>query len=52
MTKIQKVFLILVVSYFALKGILAFLIYVVSKRLQTKGVEFKKKREARKKKTV
>lgn len=50
MTKIQKMFLILVGSYFLLKGIIAFLLYVVSERVKKKGMEFKKKRESTKKK--
>jgi hypothetical protein len=52
MSKLQILFLLLVLSFFALKGILSILMYFLSKRLQEKGQEFQRKRNALKDKAV
>mgnify|MGYP007011024806 CR=1 FL=1 len=52
MNGIQKLFLLLILGYFAIKGILALLIYAVTKRVEEKGLEFHRKRNALKDKVV
>ncbi len=46
MTNLQKIFLLLTLGYLVIKVILALLIYSVTKQVETKGLEFHKKRKA------
>lgn len=52
MSSLQKLFLLLVVGYLAIKGILALLLYGVTKKVEDKGRQFHQKRNALKDKTV
>lgn len=52
MSSLQKLFLLLIVGYLAVKGVLALLLYTVTKKVEDKGREFHQKRDALKDKTV
>lgn len=45
MNSIQKLFLLLIAGYFAVKGILALLMYLVTKRVEEKGHLFQRKKQ-------
>lgn len=45
MTAFQKIFLLSVAIYFGCKGIIVFLLYLATKRIEKKGLEHKRRRE-------
>ena len=52
MSSLQKLFLLLIVGYLAVKVVFTLLLYAVTKRVEEKGREFHQKRDALKDKTV
>ncbi len=46
MSSLQKLFLLLIVGYLAVKGVFALLLYTVTRQVEKKGLEFHQKRNA------
>ncbi len=52
MTGLQKLFLLLIMSYLVVKGVLALLLYGVTRSVEEKGRQFHQKREELRDKAV
>ncbi|NLW43994.1 MAG: hypothetical protein GXY92_02275 [Syntrophomonadaceae bacterium] len=46
MSGLQKLFLLLIVGYLAVKGVFALLLHTVTRQVERKGLEFHQKRNA------